>query len=89
MKYKYQTENTCSKVIQFDLKDNIVKNVEFLGEGCPGNLQAITKLVEGLTTEEIEEKLGGITCGLRNTSCADQLARAVKNARESQKQETF
>ena len=79
MKYSYRTTNTCARVITFDLTDNIVTNVEFLG-GCPGNLQAISKLVEGMTVEEIDNKLSGIKCGMKQTSCADQLAIAVKEA---------
>lgn len=80
MKYSYRTTNTCARVITFDLTNNIVTNVEFLGGGCPGNLQALPKLVEGMTVEEIENKLSGIKCGMKQTSCADQLARAVKEA---------
>ena len=55
------------------------KNVKFTG-GCNGNLQAIPKLVEGLTVEEVEEKIGGISCNGRPTSCGDQLARACREA---------
>lgn len=80
MKYSYRTTNTCARVITFDLTNNIVTNVEFLGGGCPGNLQALPKLVEGMTVEEIENKLSGIKCGMKQTSCADQLAKAVKEA---------
>ena len=85
MKYSFNTTNTCCKKIQFDLNDNIVSNVEFLGGGCPGNLQALPKLVENMTVEEIEEKIGGIICGRRGTSCADQLAKAVKEAYQESK----
>ena len=85
MKYNYKTTNTCAKVIEFDLNDNVVSNVKFFG-GCPGNLQAIPKLVEGMTVEEIENKIGGINCSGRGTSCADQLAKAVREALEGQKQ---
>lgn len=80
MKYLYKTENTCSKEIEFELDGNVVKNVKFLGGGCPGNLQAVPRLVEGLTVEEIEEKIGGVICGMRGTSCADQLSKAVRKA---------
>lgn len=85
MRYSFKTENTCSKVIEFDLEGNVVKNVEFLGGGCPGNLQALPRLVDGMTVEEIEKRIGGITCGMRGTSCADQLAKAVKKAYEVSK----
>lgn len=82
MKHTFHTQNTCAKIIEFDLNDNIVTNVKFLGGGCPGNLQALPKLVEGMTVEEIQEKIGGIICGPRGTSCADQLSKAVKKAYE-------
>lgn len=86
MKYTYKTEKTCSKEIRFDLNGNIVTNVEFLGGGCPGNLQALPRLVDGMTVEEIQNKISGIICGFRGTSCADQLAKAVLNASEKSKQ---
>lgn len=79
MRYEYKTENTCSQLISFDIDDNVVTGIEFYG-GCNGNLKAISKLLEGSTVEEIEEKLLGNTCGRRPTSCADQLARAVRTA---------
>ncbi len=82
MEYKFETENTCSKVIKFKLEGNVVTDVKFLGGGCPGNLQALPRLVEGMTVEEIEKRIGGIKCGMRQTSCADQLARAVRRAYE-------
>lgn len=75
----YKTSGVCCTSIQFDLNDNIVSNVSFTG-GCNGNLKAISKLVDGMTVEEIEVKLLGNACGFRNTSCADQLARAVRKA---------
>lgn len=80
MEHTYKTSNTCSTEIKFRLDNNgIVRDVEFIG-GCNGNLKAIAKLVEGSSATEIEEKLAGITCGRRTTSCADQLAKAVKKA---------
>ena len=79
MRYQYKTHNTCSQMITFDLEGNIVKNIEFLG-GCNGNLKAISALLEGSTVEHIEKTLLGNTCGGRPTSCADQLAKAVKEA---------
>ncbi len=81
MRYKYKTENVCSQIISFDINDNVISNIEFYG-GCNGNLKAISKLLEGATVEEIEEKLLGNTCGRRPTSCADQLAKAVRKAYE-------
>ena len=83
--YDYKTENTCSQVISLDLDGNIVHNVRFLG-GCDGNLKAIPRLIEGMTVEEVESKLTGVLCGRRPTSCADQLAKAVRAAYEAEKQ---
>ncbi len=85
MEYIFETENTCARKIKFTLEGNVVTNVEFLEGGCPGNLQALPRLVEGMTVEEIEKKIGGIQCGGRGTSCADQLARAVRKAYEESK----
>lgn len=80
MQQTYKTSGTCSTQIKFDIDDSgIVRNVEFTG-GCNGNLKAIARLVEGCPAADIEKKLAGITCGKRATSCADQLARAIKRA---------
>ncbi len=84
MSYRYKTRGTCSTMIDVELDGNIIKNVKFTG-GCHGNLQAIPKLVEGLTVEQVEEKLTGISCGGRPTSCGDQLAKAVRAAYEAEK----
>ena len=82
MEYIYKTQNTCSTEIKLELDGNLVKNVVFTG-GCNGNLKAIPILVDGWTVEQIEEKCKGITCGRRPTSCADQLACAVREAYEA------
>lgn len=79
MRYDYKTENVCSQIISFDINDNVVTNIGFTG-GCNGNLKAIAKLVDGWTVEKIEEYLRGNICGRRPTSCADQLAIAVRKA---------
>lgn len=79
MRYTYKTKETCSVEISFDIDNDIITNVSFLG-GCNGNLKAISKLVDGMSVSEIEEKLKGNTCGRRTTSCADQLALAVREA---------
>ena len=79
MKYVYKTKGTCSQLIELELEGNIVHNVKFTG-GCNGNLQAIPKLVEGLTVDQVVEKIGGISCNGRGTSCGDQLARACQEA---------
>lgn len=79
MTYKYKTHSTCSTEITFDINDGVVTNVSFKG-GCNGNLKAISKLVDGMTADKIESLLAGNTCGMRPTSCADQLAKAVREA---------
>ena len=79
MEYKYKTKAVCAMQIKFDIDDNVISNIEFQG-GCNGNLKAISKLVDGWTVDQIEEKLLGNLCGMRNTSCADQLAKAVRQA---------
>ncbi len=83
MKHEYKTQMTCSSKIIFDLDDDKVSNIKFIG-GCDGNLKAISKLVDGWTVDQITEKLSGNTCGGRPTSCADQLARAVAKAYEEE-----
>ena len=79
MHYEYKTQMTCSQLISFDINDDVITNIVFLG-GCNGNLKAIAKLVDGWTVEKIEEYLLGNTCGYKDTSCADQLAKAVRAA---------
>ncbi len=71
----------CAQEIHFHLEDDVVTQIAFIG-GCNGNLKAISKLVDGWTVSQIEEKLLGNTCGRRPTSCADQLAKAVRQAYE-------
>lgn len=84
MQFQYKTKGTCSQAIQFDIEGNVVSNISFYG-GCNGNLKAIAKLVDGMTVDEIEKKLKGNTCGFRSTSCADQLAIAVREAAKKAK----
>ena len=81
----YKTKGVCSQSIDVEVENGIVKHVQFTG-GCNGNLQAIPKLVEGLTVEQVEEKIGGISCNGRPTSCGDQLAKACREAYEASKQ---
>lgn len=83
MDYTYKTNGVCSMEINFHIDGNIITDIKFTG-GCNGNLKAISKLVDGWTVEQIEEKLLGNTCGFRQTSCADQLARAVRQAYNEQ-----
>jgi uncharacterized protein (TIGR03905 family) len=76
--YKYYTKGVCSSEIEFEIEDGVVRNVKFT-DGCDGNLQAMSKLVEGMTVTEVIGRLRGIIC--RNgTSCADQLALALEAA---------
>ena len=84
MEYTYKTSGVCASQIKFEINNNIITNVRFYG-GCDGNLKAIGTLVEGMTVEEIEGKLKGNTCGWKTTSCADQLAIAVREAKEKNK----
>ncbi|GEA33708.1 TIGR03905 family TSCPD domain-containing protein [Clostridium diolis] len=77
MSNQYITKDVCPKIISFDLENNVVHNVAFIGGGCNGNLKAICKIVEGMTVEEIEENFKGINCNSKGTSCTDQLATAV------------
>lgn len=79
MDYSYKTQGTCSIRIDFHIEDDVITNVRFTG-GCDGNLKAVSKLVEGMTVDQIEGYLLGNTCGRKPTSCADQLARAVRQA---------
>nr|WP_027871832.1 TIGR03905 family TSCPD domain-containing protein [[Eubacterium] cellulosolvens] len=76
---QYRTRGTCSTQIEFDLDDDIIRNVTFTG-GCNGNLKGISRLVEGRPAAEVAELLKGTTCGFKNTSCPDQLARALSEA---------
>ncbi len=84
MKHTYETKGTCSRLIEFELDGNIIHNVVFTG-GCNGNLKAISKLTEGQDAERVIEILSGNTCGPRPTSCADQLANALRIALEEEK----
>ncbi len=85
MKYSYRTKGTCSQQIDLDINDDVITNVKFYG-GCNGNLKAISILVDGLTVDQITHKCADIQCGFKNTSCADQLAKAVLAAREAANQ---
>lgn len=84
MRHEFKTKNVCSTKIAFDLEGDTVKNISFTG-GCNGNLKAISILAEGMKADELIKKLSGNTCGYKNTSCTDQLAQAVKAAREIEK----
>lgn len=82
MRYTYEPKGICPTSLAFDLEGDVVTNIVF-EKGCNGNLKAIAKLVNGMTVEQIEEALGGNLCGTRGTSCADQLAKAVRRQYEA------
>ncbi|MBQ7009150.1 MAG: TIGR03905 family TSCPD domain-containing protein [Ruminococcus sp.] len=78
MKYEYTPVNVCSRKIYIDINDDgTIENIEFIG-GCNGNLKGIGQLVKGMKAEDVIERLEGITCGMKNTSCPAQLAEALK-----------
>ena len=78
MKYEYTPVNVCSRKIFIDINDDgTLENIEFIG-GCNGNLKGIGQLVKGMKAEDVIERLEGITCGMKNTSCPAQLAEALK-----------
>ena len=81
MQFEYKTRGTCSQMIYFDIEDGKIHNVSYLG-GCNGNLQGVSKLVEGMDIDEVISRLEGIHCGSKPTSCPDQLATALKQAKE-------
>ena len=74
---KYKTKGTCSREINFEVEDNILKSVEFVG-GCAGNTKGVARLVEGMEIHDVINRLEGIPCGAKSTSCPDQLANALK-----------
>lgn len=79
MKHTYKPQGVCSNQVDFELEGNVVKNISFRG-GCNGNLKAIAALAEGMTVDQITERVKGITCGFKKTSCSDQLAHALMDA---------
>ena len=83
MEYNYKTSGVCSRGVSFAIEDGIVKNVQFSG-GCDGNTKGVAKLCEGRDAKELAKLLSGIKCGFKNTSCPDQLARAIEDALSKQ-----
>ena len=82
MEFKYKTHGTCSSYILFDIdEEKRLHNVRFLG-GCDGNLKGIGVLIEGQEAQKISDMLAGVRCGFKNTSCCDQLSRAIREALE-------
>ena len=84
MKYQYSTQGTCSYQIDLDVEDGVIKDIQFYG-GCDGNLQGICSLVRGMKVEDVLPKIEGIRCGMKTTSCPDQLARALSQVMASKK----
>ena len=83
MRYTYTTQGTCSQQIIFEIEDGVVYNVQYVG-GCNGNTQGVSRLVEGMTVEEVLRRLEGIRCGFKPTSCPDQLCKALRLATENE-----
>lgn len=79
MQYTYVPQGVCSREMRVEVKDGIVTSVQIVG-GCSGNIQALCRLVEGLDAQKAIEKISGIRCGFKNTSCPDQLAKAIQRA---------
>ena len=77
MRFEYKTRGTCSSKILFDVDDGIVHNLEYIG-GCNGNLQGMSRLVEGMNIDDVIARVQGIHCGMKPTSCPDQLAQALE-----------
>ena len=82
MEFEHRNKGTCSQSVRFELEDNKVKNIKFIG-GCHGNLQGICKLAEGMDADEVISRLHGIRCGMKQTSCPDQLAKAILEAKQN------
>ena len=77
--YTYYPKGTCSKQMEVDLEDGVIKDVRVLG-GCNGNLQGISSLVRGMKAEQVIERFENVKCGFRSTSCPDQIAKNLKKA---------
>jgi uncharacterized protein (TIGR03905 family) len=80
--YEFKTSGTCSQRILFDVVDGKVHNVQFIG-GCNGNLKGIAALVEGMDVDTVIERVQGVTCGMKKSSCPDQLAQALLAAKNA------
>ena len=79
--FEFKTKGTCSQMIYFDVQDNKLTDVKFVG-GCNGNLKGIAKLVEGMDIDDVIARVEGVTCGMKKTSCPDELAQALKAYKE-------
>jgi uncharacterized protein (TIGR03905 family) len=76
---RYKTTGVCATEISFDIKNGKIRNIDFQN-GCNGNLQAVARLAEGMKAEDLINRLEGIKCGYKDTSCADQLVKALRQA---------
>lgn len=83
MKYTYRPKGVCSQMMEMDIEDNKLKSLKVTG-GCRGNLQGIAKLVEGMDIDDVINRLDGVRCGFKSTSCPDQLAQALRHYKEEQ-----
>ena len=82
MQYEYKTHGVCASRILFDLDGDTVSNIRFIG-GCSGNTQGVSLLAEGMPVDEVISRLKGVKCGMKPTSCPDQLATALMQAKEN------
>lgn len=82
MKYTYKPEGVCSEKMIFEIENNVVKSVQIIN-GCDGNLKGISKLITGMHIDDVILKLKGIECGYKNTSCPDQIAKALEQYKRS------
>lgn len=86
MEFEYKTRGVCSRLIRFELDGDTVRNVEIVG-GCNGNSQGVAALVEGMCADEVIRRTAGIRCGWKDTSCPDQLAKALQAAKAQMAQQ--
>ena len=84
MMYSYKTEGVCARNITFDVKENKIFNLKFEG-GCNGNLKGLSAMVEGQEVDSVIDRLEDIKCGSKSTSCPDQLSKALREYKASQK----
>ncbi len=84
MEYRYKPSGVCSREFVFDIKDDIIQKLDVVG-GCSGNLQGISQLLVGMNINDVVEKIKGVKCGMKNTSCPDQIALALQKFLESEK----
>lgn len=82
MTYEFKPSGVCSRNMVFEIEDGVVKDLKVVG-GCNGNLQGISSLIKGMRIDEVIERLAGIKCGMKPTSCPDQMARALKKFKEA------